>query len=59
MKQSKHSKIRCQQRGIPREVHRWLDEFGMEKDAGHGAVNFRYVRLVPQAEVDPGISNGS
>ena len=38
MKESKHSKTRCQQRGIPLEVHRWLDEFGEEKDAGNGAV---------------------
>ena len=44
MKQSKHSKTRCQQRGIPKEVHRWLDRYGEEKDAGCNAVKVFFSR---------------
>ena len=44
MKQSKHSKIRCQQRCIPPIVHDWLSEFGKENYVGYGAVKVFFHR---------------
>lgn len=44
MRQSKHSKIRCQQRCIPPIVQRWLDEFGEEKFQRHGTVRVSFNR---------------
>ena len=34
---TRHARVRCQQRGIPRDLIRLLLDFGCEQHVGHGA----------------------
>lgn len=41
---TKHSVIRAQQRGIPKLIDEWLDEFGEEEYDGNGAIRCYFSR---------------
>jgi len=53
--QTRHAKIRAQQRGIPRFIDQLLDQYGHEEYDGHGAfVVFFDRRSIRQMERDLG-----
>jgi hypothetical protein len=45
MIRSKHSQSRCQKRGIPLEIQKWLSKYGVERHIGRCTVLVSFNRI--------------